>query len=129
MLRFNDKAEGRIFTDKLEHIDKIKNIIHEMNEGEFDYLPKDLITTLPSEGFIFRTVYNGKFYDLDLNELRENCAKQNIPVWFLIADNRVCECGDYYNEVHWTQMMKFVWQLYLDGQRTKEQITEYFARL
>ena len=41
---FPRKAYGRIFVEKEEDIDKVKEIIRKMDEFEYEYLTNDLIT-------------------------------------------------------------------------------------
>ena len=45
--------------------------------------PRDLIVVY--NGFD-EVVYNGKFYDLDLNELLERCNQRAIPCRMVVAE-------------------------------------------
>ena len=78
IMTFDRKGYGRIYTDKEENIQPIKDIIKEMDEFEFGYLPKDLIAVYQGE---IRHVYIGKFDELDLNDLMKRCWNKGIHVF------------------------------------------------
>jgi len=88
---FGRKHYGRIFTDKEENISKIKEIIKEMDEFEYGYLPNDFITVFKThyfgennEFYDVETIYTHKFDSLDTNELSRRCWEQGIYMfcWF-----------------------------------------------
>ena len=69
------KHKARIYTDKQENIDKIKEIIKEIDKFEYEYLPDDLITVFNGK---IDYVYNGKFYDIDMDEIMKRCWEECI---------------------------------------------------
>ena len=89
---FNRKGYGRIYTDSVKNIARIREIIREMDADEYDYLPDDLISVYD---VIEEPVYTGKFCDLDLDELLERCQRDGIPCRVVVAEPyRACpHCG------------------------------------
>ncbi len=81
-MRFTRKGYGRIFTDSEVNIAKIKAIIEETNEDEYDYLPPELIAV--DQGYD-EVVYNGKFHDIDLYDLLNRCQNEDIPCRIVVA--------------------------------------------
>lgn len=77
------KGFSRIYTDKQENIDKIKEIIRIMDEFEYDYLPDDLISVFDGK---IEYVYNGKFFEIDMKELVARCESRGIFVFYVIDD-------------------------------------------
>jgi hypothetical protein len=86
-MKLNRKGRARIYTDKLENIEKIKAIIKDLDEFEYDYLPKDLIAVF--EGDVHYT-WNHKFDSLDMDFVMQECWKQGIFAFYAID-------GEYYN--------------------------------
>lgn len=93
-MEFNRKGYGRIFVDKAENIPRVREIIREMDEYEYSYLPDDLITVYdPSTYKVYNegshstasTVYNHKFDSLDLGELMFRCWNEGIHCFCLIG--------------------------------------------
>jgi len=91
-MRFKRKGYGRIYTDTEENIAKIREIIRAMDEDEYGYLPDELIAV---DRGVDETVYNGKFYWFDLDELVARCRREGIACRVIVADDtRVCpHCG------------------------------------
>jgi len=83
-MRFKRKGYGRIYTDLKENITKIREIIRIMDEYEYDYLPGDLIAVYEGHD---EPVYNGKFYDLDLDALLERCQRESIPCRVVVVED------------------------------------------
>ena len=83
-MRFKRKGYGRIFTSSEENIVKIREVIRAMDADEYDYLPDDLIAVYPGYD---QVVYNGKFYDFDLDELVERCQREGIPCRAVVAED------------------------------------------
>lgn len=81
MMRFPRKDYGRILVQKEEDIDKVKDIIKEMNEFEYEYLPDNFIGVFEKDNI--ETVYTHKFDDLDLVELQIRCWEQNTPIMII----------------------------------------------
>jgi len=77
-MKFPTKGYGRIYVEKQEDIQKVKDIIKEMDEFEFEYLPKDLITVFKDK---VTTTYTHKFDDLDISVLMEKCWQQGIKMF------------------------------------------------
>lgn len=84
MRRFPRKGMGRIFVEKHEDIERVKQVIKEMDEFEFEYIPSGLITVFnPSETPSMS--FTSKFYDLDIDELIIRCWKAGIKC-FAVAE-------------------------------------------
>lgn len=93
---FSRKTHARIFTDSSENVEKIKSIMKEMDEFEYDYFPEDLITY--SKPFMAKIndrnyykiplVYIGKFDEMDMNELSIRCMMENIPIYIWYGNSR-----------------------------------------
>ena len=99
-MTFDRKDYGRILVQKEEDIDKVKEIIKEMDEFEYGYMPQDLIGVF--ERGNIETVYTGKFDALDLMELQIRCWEQNIPI--MILDGIITtDYGNYkeFKELKW----------------------------
>lgn len=75
---FPRKGKGRIYVRKEADIQKVKDIIREMDENEYDYLPDDLITTADQYP---RLVYVGKFDELPIEALTAKCWADGVPIW------------------------------------------------
>lgn len=73
---FTYKGYGRIYVQNQEDIEKVEEIIKELDEFEWAYYPSSLVTTLDRYPNV---VYIGKF-ELHFN-LEEECKKRNIPVF------------------------------------------------
>lgn len=85
---FTTKGYGRIYVDKEENIEKVKNIIKLIDEYEYDgYFPKDLVALFSEYP---KVVYTHKFDAIDLNELTARCWENGIYVFCL--DNGHYEC-------------------------------------
>jgi len=83
-LTFLRKGMGRIYTDSVTNIERIKEIIKEMDEFEYEYLPDNLISEFLGE---IQHVYTGKFDDLDLDELMKRCWNEGIYVFITFDPN------------------------------------------
>lgn len=81
-MTFDRKGYGRIFAEKEEDIQKIKDIIKEIDEYEFDYLPNELITVFSEDNM--KAVYTHKFCDLDMQLLTRICWERGVRmfVWY-----------------------------------------------
>lgn len=78
-MTFDRKGYGRIFVEKEEDIQKVKDIIKEMDDYEFDYLPDDLIAVFSKENM--RAVYTHKFSDLDIQLLTKVCWERGLKIF------------------------------------------------
>ena len=82
MHRLPHKGYGRIYVEKPEDIERVKAIIHEMDEFEYYYLPTDLITLFSEYP---KVVYTHKFDDLDMDDLTAECWNRGIHCWVFDA--------------------------------------------
>jgi len=71
------RGESRCFVFFKEHIEKVKEIIKNIDDFEFDYMPEDWVT-LWKENCEDR-VYNGKF-NINLTKLYTECGKKGIAI-------------------------------------------------
>ena len=76
MMHFERKSYGRIFVQKEEDIEKVKSVIKEMDEFEYDYLPDDFIAVFSKDNM--EAKYTHKFYELDTQELTRLCWERGI---------------------------------------------------
>lgn len=72
------RGYGRIYVLKPDDIAEVKAIIKELDEYEYEYLPKDFITTFDEYP---RVEYIGKFSDLDMDKLISTCLSRGVFVW------------------------------------------------
>lgn len=75
-MQFTRKGYGRIFVEKQEDIQKIKDIIKEIDDYEYGYLPDDLITVFTKENY--ESTYVHKFCDLDMWEVLKVAWERGI---------------------------------------------------
>lgn len=105
---FPRKGYGRIFVEKEEDIDKVKDIIRRMDEFEYDYLPSKLITVFnpniktfpkenPKDHFWLDMGYTHKFDSLNLNELQFRCWAECIKIFCCIGGSQEYECYDVWD--------------------------------
>ena len=78
MNTFTRKGYGRIYVQNSEDCDKVKEIIKELNEFEYEYLPQRLIAHISHFPAV---VYTGKFDELDLDLLTIVCAARGINIF------------------------------------------------
>jgi hypothetical protein len=76
------KGYGRIYVANPEDVQKVKDIIREMDEFEFDYLPAGLVAPFSHYPTLH---YTHKFCDLDMNALTAICWSRGIFIW--VCDN------------------------------------------
>lgn len=76
MQQFVRKGMGRIFTDREENVNKIKEIIRQVDAYEADYMPSDLIAVYTPDDPV-ELVYAGKFA-IDLDALLAACREQDV---------------------------------------------------
>lgn len=84
---FTRKGYGRIYVEDQKYIERIREIIKEMDAFEYDYLPSDLIVPFSEYPNI---VYTHKFDTLDCTNLAVRCWMEGI--FILCVDNG---CNDY----------------------------------
>ena len=76
------KDYAAIYVNNLIDIQKVRDIIQEMDEFEFEYLPDELIkpfSEYPSVSYTY------KFYDLDMDALTAICWSRGIFIWVFNA--------------------------------------------
>ena len=66
-MKFPHKGYGRLFVETKEDIARVKEIIKEIDDFEYAYLPEDLITVFSEDNM--RSVYTHKFSDLNMTEV------------------------------------------------------------
>ena len=66
-MQFSRKGYGRIFVEHEEDVDKIKEIIKEIDDYEYNYLPDGLITVFSSDSY--ESAYVHKFCDMDMGKV------------------------------------------------------------
>jgi hypothetical protein len=75
-MMFPRKGYGRIYVAKEEDIEKVKNIIREIDKYEFEYyFPRDLIAVFDGK---IESEYTHKFCDLDMTKVLEKAWQQGI---------------------------------------------------
>jgi hypothetical protein len=75
-----NKSYGRIYVEKEEDIQRVKDIIKATDEFEYDYLPKDLIAVFEGKK---EMTYTHKFDDLDINDLIIKCWNKGIKCFYI----------------------------------------------
>lgn len=76
------KGYARIYVEKHDDVDKVKNIIKELNEFEYGYLPERLVAPFSEYPEL---VYTSKFDGLCMNRLTAVCWQLGIHIW--VCDN------------------------------------------
>ena len=76
------KGYGRIYVEDPEMVERVADIVKELDAFEYEYLPKDLIapwTEYPAVS------YTHKFDGLCMNKLTARCWQEGIKIW--VCDN------------------------------------------
>ena len=76
------KGYGRIYVENEGDIPRVREIIKEMDEFEYEYLPDDLIAPF---GEYPNVAYTHKFDDLDVDVLTATCWERGIRIWVFDA--------------------------------------------
>ena len=76
------KSYGAIYVNDPKDIEKVKEVIKEMDEFEFDYLPSELIKPFAEYPDV---CYTHKFSDLDTDDLTAKCWTKGIMIWVFDA--------------------------------------------
>lgn len=94
MNTFPRKQYGRIFVEKESDILKVKEIIKQMDEFEYEYLPSNFIGVFNAKEHIFsdgtkrhsiELRYTHKFDSLDLNKFQSRCWMNGIKVFCVMG--------------------------------------------
>ena len=79
MNTFTKKGYGRIYVSEMGNIPRIKEIIKDMDDFEYTYIPWDHLFADPSE--YPKVIYIHKFSDLDIDELTYRCFLERIFIF------------------------------------------------
>ena len=72
------KGYSRIYCETEADIAKVREVVKELDEYEYGYMPSNLVTVYTNYPSV---VYTGKFSDLDMNALTAECWKRGIKIW------------------------------------------------
>ena len=82
---FPRKEYGRIFVQKKEDIEKVEEVIRQMDSFEYEYLPDEFVGVFEVKeinGYRFiKLKETHKFDSLDLNVFQSICWHEGIPVF------------------------------------------------
>ena len=76
------KSYGAIYVKNPSDIDKVKEVIKEMDEFEYEYLPDELIKPFTDYP---QVAYTHKFNDLDMDDLTAKCWAKGVLIWVFDA--------------------------------------------
>lgn len=80
MSTMTHKGYGRIYVGDADDVGRVRDVIKEMDAGEFEYLPDDLVAPFSEYP---KVTYTAKFSDLDADALVATCWSRSIMVWVL----------------------------------------------
>ena len=99
-MTFNRKGYGRIFVEKESDIEKVEDIIREIDEYEFEgYYPtgnylggnnERLVTVFSKENF--KSIYVGKFDDMDMTQVLKKAWEQGIHCFIVFGKCNEFDC-------------------------------------
>ena len=78
MNTFTHKGYGRIYCENEAAIPLVKDVIKELDEYEYSYMPERLIATFSDYP---QVVYTHKFSDMDTDKLTAICWSRGIKIW------------------------------------------------
>lgn len=84
-MKLKRKGYARIYTDTEENVEKIKEIIKMIDAEEYDYMPKNLVGVWDGE---VRFVYNGKFYEIDMDDVMQKCWNAGIHCFYTLDSEK-----------------------------------------
>ena len=98
-MMFERKGYGRIFVEKDEDVQKVEDIIKEVDEYEFNYYyptgenfgnfrGQRLVTVYSEENY--HSIYVGKFDDMDISKVLHEAWKQGIHCFAIFG-----KCNEY----------------------------------
>lgn len=76
---FAKKTSGRIFVRHEADVQRVIDIIKELDEFEFEYLPDGFVTVMPEDVNKAKLTYGHKF-ELRMDLLKLECWRQGIEV-------------------------------------------------
>lgn len=79
------KTWGRIYVAKPEHVQIVEETIKEVDEFEYDYMPKGVVTVWGADNEL---IYLHKF-EIDANALAKACMEKGVWIW--VVDGARCE--------------------------------------
>lgn len=82
MATLTHKGYGRIYCETADDVPKVQAVVKELDEYEFGYMPKDLVTTFAEYPSV---IYNGKFSDMDMDTLTAVCWSRGLRIWVFDA--------------------------------------------
>lgn len=89
MATLSRKGFSRIYVDNSDDIERVKQIIKEIDDNEIGYLPDKLITSFSKYP---KLCYTHKFDAIDMNTLTAECWKRGVKIW--VCDNGYSETID-----------------------------------
>jgi predicted peroxiredoxin len=89
MATLSKKGYARIYVGNADDIDRVKQIIKEIDSSEFGYLPDKLIAPFSEYP---KLCYTHKFDAIDMNTLTAECWKRGVKIW--VCDNGYRESID-----------------------------------
>lgn len=78
--RLSRKTYGRIFVAKPEHVAVVEETIKEVDEFEYDYMPKGVVAVFGTDDA--ELVYLHKF-EIDANALAKACMGKGVWIWIV----------------------------------------------
>lgn len=94
-MTFDYKGYGRIFVEKEEDIQRVKDKIKEIDDFEYGYLPNDLICIW--QGNLEDLTYTYKFDELDIDYLCERLQEEGINAAWVTG--KEAEWGYYHDQL------------------------------
>lgn len=82
-MKLNRKGYSRIYVDNKDNIKKVKEIIKQLDEFEYEYLPPDLIAEFIGK---IDYVYNHKFDSIDMDDLMKACWIKGIHAFYVVDE-------------------------------------------
>lgn len=117
-MTFDYKGYGRIFVEKEEDIQKVKDKIKELDDFEYGYLPVDLIRVW--RGDLDDITYCYKFDELDIDNLCSELFNEGVNCAWVKGESKDCD-----NHFTLTDMQAFF--MYEAGFMSKHDILEEFG--
>jgi hypothetical protein len=78
MSTFTHKGYGRIYVETAEDVQKVHDVIKEIDDFEYSYMPSTLVAPFSEYQAV---VYLHKFSDMDIDALVATCWARGIKIW------------------------------------------------